>query len=176
MVQVEIGSPLISVTPDTPIIGSGPIGGPFLGADTYIITSERPTPVQIDVSASAFVLTVRRLPELMVTDLETGRLAGGIDEADIHWDERIYHAATGTLMDVLAESPADAQRVLIAGHNPGLESLVQTLCRHRVPMPDDWKLMPTAAVAHLAIPTSWPELDGGTAELLSLTRARSLAD
>mgnify|MGYP000275972671 CR=1 FL=1 len=78
-----------------------------------------------------------------------------------------YDAATGTLMDVLAASPADAKRVLIAGHNPGLESLVQTLCRHRVPMPDDWKLMPTAALAHLAIPTSWAELDGGTAELLS---------
>ena len=99
-----------------------------------------------------------------------------IDEADIHWDERIYHAATGTLMDVLADTPADANRVLIAGHNPGLESLVQALCRERVPMPDDWKLMPTAAVAHLAIPTPWAEIDGGTAELLSLTRARSLRD
>jgi hypothetical protein len=43
-------------------------------------------------------------------------------------------------------------------------------------MPDDWKLMPTAAVAHLAIPTPWADLDGGTAELIGLTRARSLSD
>ena len=100
----------------------------------------------------------------------------GIGQRQIHWDERIYHAATGTLMDVLAASPADARRVLIAGHNPGLESLVQNLCRHRVPMPDDWKLRPTAAVAHLAIPTAWSGIDGGTADLLSLTRARSLPD
>jgi len=100
----------------------------------------------------------------------------GIDADEIHWDERIYHAGTGTLMDVLAGSPADARRVLIAGHNPGLESLLRILCRHPVPMPPDYKLMPTAAVARLAIPTPWRELDGGTAELLSLTRARSLAD
>ena len=53
---------------------------------------------------------------------------------------------------------------------------MQTLSAERVPMPDDWKLMPTAAVAHLEIPGEWKDLDGGTARLLSLTRARSLSD
>ena len=100
----------------------------------------------------------------------------GIGEDRIHWDERIYHAATGTLQTVLSESPAEARRVLIAGHNPGLESLLQNLCAERIPMPDDWKLMPTAAVAHLEIPGEWKDLDGGTARLLNLTRARSLSD
>ena len=100
----------------------------------------------------------------------------GIEEADIHWDERIYHASTGALMDVLSECPASAQRVLIAGHNPGLEMLVQTLSRHRVPRPPDFKLMPTAAVAHLEIPCDWRDIDGGIATLLNLTRARSLTD
>lgn len=99
-----------------------------------------------------------------------------IGEDDIHWDDRIYHASTGRLMDVLCECPEDAQRVMITGHNPGLEMLVQTLCRHPVPMPDDYKLMPTAAVAHLEIPVPWRELDGGMAQLISLTRARSLSD
>jgi phosphohistidine phosphatase len=100
----------------------------------------------------------------------------GVGEGDIHWDERIYHASTGALMDVLSESPAQARRVMIAGHNPGLEMLVQTLSRHRVPRPDDFKLMPTAAVAHLQLPCEWRDIDGGVAELLSLTRARSLRD
>ena len=100
----------------------------------------------------------------------------GIVEADIHWDERIYHASTGALMEVLSECPAKAQRVLIAGHNPGLEMLVQTLSRHRVPRPPDFKLMPTAAVAHLEIPGDWRDIDGGIATLLNLTRARSLTD
>ena len=100
----------------------------------------------------------------------------GIGEDAIYWDERIYHASTGKLMDVLSESPKDARRVMITGHNPGLEMLVQTLCRHHVPMPDDYKLMPTAAVAHLEITVRWDQLDGGVAELISLTRARSLRD
>ena len=100
----------------------------------------------------------------------------GIGEEEVHWDERIYHASTGSLMDVLSESPKDAQRVLIAGHNPGLEILVRTLCEQVVPTPHDFKLMPTAAVAHLEIPGPWPELDGGTATLLSLTRVKSLPD
>ena len=98
----------------------------------------------------------------------------GIDESQIHWDDRIYHAYTGALMDVLAETPPDARRVLIAGHNPGLEMLVETLSAERVPMPDDYKLMPTAAVAHLELSTTWAEIDGGTARLISLTRVKSL--
>jgi hypothetical protein len=36
--------------------------------------------------------------------------------------------------------------------------------------------MPTAAVAHLEITVRWDQLDGGVAELISLTRARSLKD
>lgn len=100
----------------------------------------------------------------------------GVDEDAIHWDERIYHASTGALMDVLSECPAGALRVMIAGHNPGLEMLLQTLCSHPVPMPDDYKLMPTAAVAHLEIPVPWREIDGGVARLVSLTRAKSLHD
>lgn len=98
----------------------------------------------------------------------------GFDAGAIHWDERVYHATTGGLMDVLAESPPEARCVLIAGHNPGLEMLVQTLCRDPVPMPPDYKLMPTATVAHLEIACPWADLDGGTATLLGLTRPKSL--
>jgi phosphohistidine phosphatase len=41
-------------------------------------------------------------------------------------------------------------------------------------MPDDYKLMPTAAVAHLEILSEWKNLEAGLARLLSLTRSRSL--
>ena len=99
-----------------------------------------------------------------------------IDPADITLDSRIYHASSGALLDVLNESPPDAQRVLIAGHNPGMETLLQNLCAKEVDMPPDYKLMPTAAVAHLEILSSWHELEGGLARLLSLTRSRSLID
>lgn len=98
----------------------------------------------------------------------------GFDARRVCWDERIYGGWARTLIEVLRESPAEAGRVLIAGHNPGLEDLVEALCSSDVPSPPDGKLMPTAAVARLLIGVPWAELAAGTGELLSLTRARSL--
>jgi len=100
----------------------------------------------------------------------------GIGPEQINWDSRIYHGYAGSLLSVLNDTPQNAQRVLIAGHNPGLEILLQNLCNHDVPMPDDYKLMPTAAVAHLEILSEWRGLEGGLARLISLTRSRSLTD
>jgi len=99
-----------------------------------------------------------------------------ISREQINWDSRIYHASSGALLDVLNECPESAQRVLIAGHNPGLEILLQNLCNHEIPMPDDYKLMPTGTVAHLEILSQWKNLEGHLARLLSLTRPRSLWD
>jgi phosphohistidine phosphatase len=103
-----------------------------------------------------------------------GQMDIGPDQ--ISWDDRIYGGWTASLVSVLSDCPNDASRVLIAGHNPGLETLLQYLCHHRVPMPVDGKLLPTAAVAHLQIDSEWSNLDSGVARLLSITRSRSLAD
>jgi phosphohistidine phosphatase len=94
----------------------------------------------------------------------------------INWDDRIYHASSGALLNVLNECPPEAQRVMIAGHNPGMEILLQNLCEEAVPMPPDYKLMPTGTVAHLEILSNWKDLEGHLARLVSLTRPRSLRD
>jgi phosphohistidine phosphatase len=99
-----------------------------------------------------------------------------ISPDQISWDDRIYGGWTASLVSVLTDCPNDAKRVLIAGHNPGLENLLQALCHHRVPIPPDGKLLPTAAVAHLQIDSKWSNLDSGVARLLSITRSRSLTD
>ena len=100
----------------------------------------------------------------------------GLQATDIHWDDRIYGGWTRNLIEVLRDSPAEARRVLIAGHNPGLEDLLESLCAERIPSADDGKLMPTAAVARLRIDVPWAELSPACGHLLSLTRARSLMD
>jgi len=100
----------------------------------------------------------------------------GIGAKEIHWDERIYGGWTRNLIEVLRESPAQARRVLIAGHNPGLEDLLESLCAERIAVPADGKLMPTAALARLQIEVPWAELRPACGHLLSLTRARSLED
>jgi len=99
-----------------------------------------------------------------------------ISPDQISWDDRIYGGWTASLVDVLTDCPNESRCVLIAGHNPGLETLLQYLCHHRVPFPADGKLLPTAAVAHLQIDSEWSDLDSGVARLLSITRSRSLTD
>ncbi len=49
---VEIGQTLISVTPSSDLESGGPVGGPFPGSIVYTVTSQRPTPVTVQVSAS----------------------------------------------------------------------------------------------------------------------------
>jgi phosphohistidine phosphatase len=98
----------------------------------------------------------------------------GIEASQVHWDRRIYGGGARILIDVLRDCPAGAGRVLIAGHNPGLEDLLCTLCEERVSGPGGGKLMPTAAVARLGIGVPWAELGPASASLVSLTHARSL--
>jgi phosphohistidine phosphatase len=100
----------------------------------------------------------------------------GFDPDRIQWDERVYGAWTRTLIYVLRETPDDARRVLIAGHNPGLEDLVRTLSADPVSTPDNGKLMPTAALARFEITGPWADLEPGSGRLLSVTRAKTLED
>jgi phosphohistidine phosphatase len=100
----------------------------------------------------------------------------GVAQESIHWDKRIYDAAPGTLLRVLAEAPSESAIVMIVGHNPGLEQLVRYLCGRRIPMPDDGKLLPTATVACLEMPADWSDLQTGEARMVSITRPRDLDD
>ncbi len=97
----------------------------------------------------------------------------GIAKQAIRQDERIYMGVTGGLLHVLADCPPDAETVMIVGHNPGLEDLVEYLCG-AVDVPADGKMLPTATVAHLEMPDRWDALAGGSARLRSITRPRSL--
>jgi len=49
------------------------------------------------------------------------------DERTISWEPRIYEASLETSLDILASTSAKPGRVLLIGHNPGLEHLVRYL-------------------------------------------------
>src|SRR3546814_4971218 len=42
---------------------------------------------------------------------------------DPHFDRRIYLASAETLLDVIHDTPDNADTLLLVGHNPGLEEL-----------------------------------------------------
>ncbi len=94
----------------------------------------------------------------------------------INLDERIYAANTATLKTILAECPAHVKRLLLVGHNPGLEALIIELTGGNIDYPEDGKLMATATLAHLLIPDNWNNLNKDCAEILSITRASYLED
>lgn len=112
--------------------------------------------------------------------LETARKCGkvmGIPAKQIQTDSRIYLASVQQLMQVLAEAvSSSSQRVLLVGHNPGLEDLLCELADSPVEIPTDGKLLPTATLARLAVPIDWSALKSGRCQLLQVIRAKDLPE
>ena len=92
----------------------------------------------------------------------------------IVWDKDAYEASLADLLGILSRCPQDASTVLLVGHNPGLEELVGFLAGDDVDEPEDDKVLPTASLVRLEMPTDWRALEAGCAQLISLTRPRDL--
>lgn len=93
------------------------------------------------------------------------------------WDRRVYLASCVALLDVVREAPADAQSLLLAGHNPGLEDLVLMLVPDRAgdALRDAVEQKyPTAALAEIEFDGPWSTLAPGTARLTRFVRPRDL--
>jgi phosphohistidine phosphatase len=102
--------------------------------------------------------------------------AMGLRPQDIEKDPRVYAAGLEELLAVLADCPRKAKRVMLVGHNPGLEDLLTYLADQPIPLPEDGKLLPTATLARLRMPDDWKKLEQGCARLKSITRPSAVAD
>lgn len=100
--------------------------------------------------------------------------AAGMGDAGIQRDERVYGATAGGLLGVLAGCPESVQRLMLVGHNPGLEDLLVLLAGAAVAIPDDGKLLPTATLARLTVMNAWKDLAPESALLESITRPANL--
>jgi len=108
----------------------------------------------------------------LVTAQKCCKAGGG--SGQIQEDSRLYLADRDELLAVLADCPPTAQRVMLVGHNPGLEELLRYLVHEPIEIPADGKLLPTASLAHLILPDGWRTPKAGQARLLQLIRATSL--
>lgn len=92
------------------------------------------------------------------------------------WERRVYLASCVTLLEVVNEAPAEADDVLLVGHNPGLEDLVLML------VPDEGDRLrdmleskyPTGSIAVMEFDGAWPDLAARTAKLTRFVRPRDL--
>jgi phosphohistidine phosphatase len=101
--------------------------------------------------------------------------ASGLSPAP-QFDERLYLADVATLMAVLREAEGD--RVLLVGHNPGLQEMV-----FRVVAPEHEndlfetasEKFPTATLAVLELDIAdWPDISAGCGRLTHFARPRDL--
>ena len=99
------------------------------------------------------------------------------DDLDVRFDERIYAADAGMLLDLVQSIPDQVHAPLLVGHNPGLQELLLKLTRD-----DDGGLRgkvaakyPTAAVAIVTLPAPrWEEVAAGSGQLRELILPREL--
>lgn len=94
------------------------------------------------------------------------------------WDERAYLASDLALLEIVHETPDEAESVLLSGHNSGLEDLVLLLVPEsagdakRASVAEKF---PTCSLAIIDCDIdSWADLDEETGKLVAFTRPRDL--
>lgn len=90
--------------------------------------------------------------------------------ADILWIESLYAADPEAYIEVLRNQPDIYGRVMVVGHNPGLEELIAMLT-------DEWEPLSTGALAEVSLQIErWADLDfDPVGKLVHVWRPRELA-
>lgn len=118
-------------------------------------------------------------PAVRVTEtLDLFMPAAGFADLEPHWERRVYLASAATLLDVVRETGAVGDDLLLVGHNPGLEDLAMMLVPADAANPARTALeekLPTAALVRISIDIDrWHDLaeNGGTLD--AFVRPRDL--
>jgi phosphohistidine phosphatase len=106
----------------------------------------------------------RRTRETIALVLE----AAGI-ETETRYDERIYEATASRLLEIISGIEDDKREVMLVGHNPGFENLLERLT-------GQMKRMPTATLALITLNAeSWSEAAAKGGSLEAFVKAKELA-
>src|SRR5436853_18079 len=105
------------------------------------------------------------------------RIAAGYGALEPRYDERLYLAAVSTLLDLVRTAPDEAGRLLLVGHNPGLEELALRLARRdgdRLRGEVELKY-PTGTVAEIELEAErWADVKEGMGRIARFIRPRDL--
>ena len=88
--------------------------------------------------------------------------------AEVRVTDEVYDAGAGDLLDVLRDVQEESPRVLVVGHNPGMERLAALLDDGAGASEDRARLQakfPTSGLAVLDVPGPWSALDPKTCHL-----------
>ncbi|MCP4075854.1 MAG: NUDIX domain-containing protein [Gammaproteobacteria bacterium] len=129
-----------------------------------------------------WLATHNKIPDIIIsspaeralTTAEKCCKAMGQGSDNILQQQKVYLADTSDLLQVLRKLPASANRVMLVGHNPGLENLLTCLTDGAAKAEEDGKLLPTATLALLEIELNWSDIKQGSARLKRIIRPRTL--
>jgi phosphohistidine phosphatase len=106
---------------------------------------------------------------------ETIEEAAGYEAIAPEYDERLYLASAATLVDIVRHTPDGVDRLLLVGHNPGMEELTLRLARRdRLRGAGEIKY-PTGTAAEIELPVDhWAEVEEGSGRIVRFIRPRDL--
>ena len=140
---------------DRPLSERGERDAPRMG---QLLRSEGLWP---DLILSSTARRARRTAELLVADPDED---APDDDTDLRYLSELYLADPEDYLVAVRRVGGRAESVLVVGHNPGLEMLLQSLT-------DEWHRLPTAALARIDLPIdAWTDLEPGGGELAGLWR------
>jgi phosphohistidine phosphatase len=104
-------------------------------------------------------------------------VAAGYGAIVPRYDERLYLAPAAILLDIVRHAPDGVDRLLVVGHNPGMEELALRLARR-----DSDSLRgeveikyPTGTMAEIELPVErWAEVREGAGRIVRFIRPRDL--
>ncbi|HYJ83832.1 MAG TPA: histidine phosphatase family protein [Allosphingosinicella sp.] len=93
------------------------------------------------------------------------------------YDRRLYLASTATLLEIVRAAPDPVGRLLLVGHNPGLEELALALSsRDEAGLRGEVEVKyPTGTLAEIELPAQrWAEVAGRSGRIVRFIRPRDL--
>jgi phosphohistidine phosphatase len=92
------------------------------------------------------------------------------------WDERLYLADSDTLLEVMMEQGDNVEKLMIVGHNPGLDDLLRYLCNGDLPLTSKGKLMTTSTLAIIELSDTWTDINSAGNHLVQISRPKEIFD
>lgn len=141
---------------DRPLNKRGQKAAPLMGS---IVEERKVEPNKILCSPA------KRTRETLDLFLETAKL-----ESPVEFVDNIYAASTGELRAILKKQDSSDQSILMIGHNPGMESLLENLT-------GEWERFPTACLASIKLKIdSWKDLERRSGTLEWILRPKNLTN
>jgi phosphohistidine phosphatase len=121
----------------------------------------------------AFDLVLASPARRVIETLE--EVAAGYGAIAPEYDQQLYLASAATLLEKVRGAPDTVERLLLAGHNPGLEELALGLSRKGGLRGEVEVKYPTGTLAEIELPVErWSEVTEGVGQLVRFVRPRDL--